>query len=88
MWLLSRLLLMLAVFALAYAAVVAFVLWLPWSIVIALALLYKRVARPGPLFQSDAYGTARWASMTDLIRAGMLGAKRGLCIGWYSGDES
>jgi hypothetical protein len=79
---------MLSVFALAYAAVVAFVLWLPWSIIIALALAYKHVARPGPVFQSDAYGTARWAGIGDLIRAGMLGARKGLCIGWHSGDES
>ncbi|MGO9597031.1 MAG: type IV secretory system conjugative DNA transfer family protein [Isosphaeraceae bacterium] len=80
MYLLSRLMLILAL--VAYSFCVVFVamgmggLLYIGIVIVVLAYFYRR--RPGVY---TAYGTARWATWGDLGNAGMLGARRGPIIG-------
>jgi type IV secretion system protein VirD4 len=89
MYRLSRLLLLLAVALLAYCAVLVCILSLSLvppqhrglatviATVCAIALIARRKGRR--LF--TAFGTAAWASDTEMERAGMLGARQGLILG-------
>jgi len=95
MYLLSRLMLIVAVGLLAYCVAIAAFLginqqvppenqWLVWVILIACAIAVIARKKVRRIF--TAFGTAGWASPADLQRAGMLGDTNGLIVGCMGRD--
>jgi type IV secretion system protein VirD4 len=96
MYQLSRLFLRLAVALVLYDAVLAVILTIQQlppekqgpavAIIVAVIMAGALASRKHRRRLLSAFGTASWASVADLARAGMLNAKRGLILGRVRSD--
>jgi type IV secretion system protein VirD4 len=86
MYLLSRILFKLSILALIYCAAVMVAMYWPQSCWVLLPIGVV-IAKRGRVAALTSHGTARWAAFSDLRRAGMIDARRGLSIGHLLGEE-
>ena len=80
MYVLSRLLLIVAVLCGVYSIALLMVIGWPWAPLVASFLLFVKSTRAG-YKHLTTLGSARWADERELRRAGMINAKSGLILG-------
>jgi len=80
MYTLARLLLILTIIACCYCIVIAS-MWMGGLVYLGIPIVILAVARRRRPGVYTAHGTARWATLSDLRYAGMVGARRGPILG-------